>query len=196
MLNKVFRAFVVGLTILAVSACSAIKKQVRGEIKITISNQSPINICEVYFSDIDANFWCSSVLIGEDTIPAGSERTFTLAAQTYDLLARSCAKEVVYSISDISGDFTAVIGSASLLPVRAVNRTDFEICYVYSAPAGSGAWSEDLLGSVETILPANVRWFFLEEGLYNLRAEDCDHHVIAQSENFNPASGQNWEIGP
>jgi hypothetical protein len=195
-LKSIHRAVAFLLIILSISACSSIEREVQGEIEITFSNQSPLNLCEVYITEISANSWGANLLIKPDSIPAGGERAFTLAADTYDLLARTCAKEVVYSTSDVAGDFTAVIGGAGLLPVRAVNRTDLEICYVFAAPAGAGAWGEDLLGSVETILPANVRWFFLESGPVNLRAEDCDHNLIAIRENFDPSAGLNWEIAP
>lgn len=196
MYKKLLSVLATVLIILGLSACSAIKDDGQGGIKITISNQSQLNVCEVYISDIGENSWGDNLLIEEDLIPDGGERTFTLAADTYDVLARTCAEEVVYSVSDIASDFTAVIGGAGLLPVRLVNRTDSEICYVYAAPAGAGAWGEDMLGSVETVLPAQIRWLFLEEGLYDLRAEDCDHNLLAQSENFNPAAGQIWEIRP
>jgi hypothetical protein len=190
------RGLAFGLIFLAVSACSIAKGEGQSEIEITISNQSPLNICEVYVTKISANSWGDNLLIKPDTIPAGSERTFRLNSGTYDLLARTCAEEVAYSKSDIAGSYTAVIGGKGLFPVRAVNRSDLEICYIYATPAGAGAWGEDWLGSVETILPGKIRWFFFEEGLVNLRAEDCDHNLVEERDNFDPAAGLNWEIKP
>lgn len=190
--NLIALAF--GLILTAFSACSPLNSGGEDEIEITLSNQSQLNICEVYITKINADSWGDNLLIKPDTIPAGSEHTFKLNSGKYDLLARTCAKEVVFSKSDITQDFIAIVGGNGLLPLRAVNRTETEICYIYAAPAGAGAWGDDLMASVETILPGQVRWFFLEEGPVNLRAEDCDHTLVDQRENFDPAAGLNWEI--
>ncbi len=195
-MKYIIRILLYGLLLIAVSACSVLEQEDEDGLEITVSNQSAVNICEVYISPENSIGWGANLLTEPKVIKAGSEHTFTLKSGTYDMLVRSCSQAAVYSTSEIKSGVTALIGGPDRLPVRAINRTQVEICFVYITPTGAGDWGEDQLGLVEGLLPAGSRLFFVEAGAYNLRAEDCDHKIISQQENFDPASGQDWEIGP
>lgn len=196
MFKKILRLLSFGWLLIVVTACSVLAKEGQEGQEITISNQSGVEICEVFISPESSDGWGENLLADPEELPAGSQRTFTLKSGTYDLLVRSCGQAAVFSSSDIQGDFTALIGGTDRLALRAINRTQVEVCFVYIVPAGAGGWGEDQLGLVEGLLPAGSRLFFIEAGVYNLRAEDCDHNLISQQDNFDPAGGLDWEIGP
>jgi hypothetical protein len=182
--------------LLSVSACSMFSSNKQAELSITFSNESNLDICEVYISKENSNDWGVNLLIDDEMILGGNEKSFAVNRGVYDLLVRTCTKDAIFSKSGVNSDFLAVIGSSGQLPIRVANIGEIDICYFYIAPAGTGAWGEDQLGSVESINSGNSRIFFLEPGLYNLMAEDCDHIPLAQRDNYNPASETEWTIRP
>ncbi len=184
------------MVLLSGSACSGLFSGGQGTLNVTFSNQTNIDICEIYISKEKANDWGENQLAESETLAPGAEKTFSVKSGKYDLLARSCSKEALYSYRGVTGDFQAVIGGSGKSPIRAINAGTIEVCYIYIVPAGAGAWGEDQLGGVESILPGTTRLFFVEPGLVNLRAEDCNKNILSQVDNYDTASGLEWTIRP
>ncbi len=194
-MKLVFR-LIAFILLLSGSACAGLFSGGQGTLNITFSNQTKFDICEIYISTEKANDWGENRLAESETVAAGAEKTFTVKSGKYDLLVRNCSKEALYSYRGLTGDFTAVIGGPNKLPIRALNAGAIEICYIYIVPAGAGAWGEDQLGGVESIVPGATRVFFVEPGLVNLRAEDCNKNILSEVQNYDPASSMEWTIRP
>lgn len=191
---KTFKLIIGLILILQVSACSSLFAGNRSDITITFSNQTQIDVCEIYISSDNANDWGENKLTESERLADGAEKSFTVKRGNYDLLARSCGKESMYSYHEVSSDFTAVIGGQGKQSIRVVNWAKAEICFVFISPVGTGDWGEDQLGGVESIMPEARRLFFVAPGLYNLRAEDCNKNVLSEVDNFDPSNGLDWSI--
>ncbi len=192
---KNIRATFALILMTGISACASLFSGGQN-LNITFSNQTKLDICEIYISTENANDWGENKLSDTETLPSGAEKTFSVKRGKYDLLVRSCDKAAIYSNHGVSSDFIAVIGGAGEQPIRAVNGSKVEVCFIYIVPAGTGAWGEDQLGGVESILPGASRLFFVQPGSYNLRADDCNKNVLSEVDNFDPSSGQDWTIRP
>jgi hypothetical protein len=193
---KLFKYSIAAILIMSTFACAELFSGGQTAITVSFSNQTQIDICEIYISSEKANDWGENKLPDSDTLPPGGEKTFNVKRGTYDILARACTKEALYSYHGVAKDFTAVIGGPGEVPFRAANTGKIEICFIYIIPAGTAAWGEDQLGGVESILPGESRLFFVNPGFYNLRADDCNKNVISEVENFDLVAGSEWSIYP
>lgn len=163
-------------------------------LKIEIENRSNLPICEVYISPQHQSDFGENQLSENERISSAARRSFTLEAGEYDLLVRTCNEETVYSEAKINQNRRILIGGEGMLPLRVTNQTNREICYLYITQTEK--WGEDHLGKVESILPGNVRLFFLAPAVYHARALDCDENVLGEIRNVNLADSFDWVISP
>lgn len=178
----------IGLCFFILSACQT------QPLEIEIENRSNLPICEVYISpQHEADFGENQLPEGE-MIAGGAARGFTIEAGEYDLLVRTCNEETVYSEAKINQNRRILIGDEGKLPFRVTNQTGSEICYLYITQTEE--WGEDLLGKVESIMPGNVRLFFLAPAFYHARALDCDENVLGEIRNVNLVNSFDWVISP
>ena len=184
------------LIFLTVTACSGeLFAQPTGPA-IRIANQTGADICEVYISPAEAADWGLSLLPQDDRISAGAEKTFQASVSPADLLVRNCQAEVVYSQSEITSSVDVVIGGPQTNPLRLVNNTPTEVCYVYIVPAGQTDWGPDQLGGVESVLAGEARLFYLTPGRYNLRATACDDTILSEHPDREISQPDDWMIQP
>ncbi|MEW6649555.1 MAG: hypothetical protein AB1453_05125 [Chloroflexota bacterium] len=165
-------------------------------ITITIENQTGQPICEVYISPQDNSDFGRNKLEEGDPIEHQETRAFPVTSGEYDLLARNCQQETVFAQSGVTTDARFVVGSQGAQPLRLHNQTSDEICYIYFSPADSGAWGEDQLARVESILPGGLRIFYQPAGMYHVRAAGCDDRTIAEARNVNLNAPFDWVISP
>jgi hypothetical protein len=62
--------------------------------------------------------------------------------------------------------------------VTLVNDSGETICYVYISPTEDDYWGDDWLGSSETVPSGDRRGFDVEDGVYDLMAEDCNENQL------------------
>jgi len=188
-------SFLISLFVsLNLAACSA--GSVSGPaISLTIANQTPANICEVYASSQESNDWGASLLQEGNPIPSGEERAFQLPAGVYDILVLNCDGISIFSSAQISVSSRFQIGGAGWVPITIENAASGEVCYLYISIQAEGDWGTDQLGSVESILPGGVRIFYVPAGSYRLRAEDCARNPLQESVNLDSGAGLTWTIG-
>jgi len=72
-----------------------------------------------------------------------------------------------------------VVTTGGEIDITIVNRSPDEVCYVLISPSDDESWGDDLLGSDETIQPGASRVFSFDDGMYDVRAEDCDEAAMA-----------------
>lgn len=65
---------------------------------------------------------------------------------------------------------------ADTVPLALVNQTHDTVCFLYLSPRGRDAWSDDLLsGSID---PGHRRAIRLPPGVWDMRAENCEHEAV------------------
>src|SRR3989304_5676771 len=120
-------SFIISLILgLNLAACSA--SSVSGPaVNLTIANQTPAAICEVYASGEESNEWGASLLPEGTQILSGEERPIPLQAGVYDVLVRNCDGVTIHSSAQIAADTRIQIGGADLVPVTIENAASGEV---------------------------------------------------------------------
>ncbi len=162
----------------------------------TLENQSGQAICEVYISPHSNTDFGENHLQEGQRIESGQKHAFQVPAGEYDLLARTCDQETVFSQDGVNAESRFIIGGGDAQPLRLHNQTSAEICYVYFAAAQTGVWGEDQLARVESILPGEKRIFYQPPGAYHVRAAGCDDQTIAETRAVDLTQPYNWAITP
>ncbi len=179
---------------LILSSCAPDSESTPG-LNITIANQTPIAICEVYASAEASNEWGVDLLSEGQSISPGEDHAFQLPAGVYDLLVRNCDGISVHSSAQLTADTSVLIGGAGTVPLTIENASNAEICYLYHSNQPDGDWGADQLGSVESILPGGQRIFYVPAGSYRLRVEDCSHTLLQETTMLELGSGLTWAVG-
>lgn len=78
--------------------------------------------------------------------------------------------------------------------LRVINNTGDALCYVYIVPVGSESWGSDWLGEDNTISPSQAFIIDVETGMYHLRAENCDHEMLAESLDQHLQGDMHWVV--
>lgn len=164
-------------------------------INLTISNQTPAEICEVYASNQQSNEWGTSLLPEGSPINSGAERVFQLPAGVYDILVLNCDGISIFSSAQIGESSSIQIGGAGWVPITVENAANGEVCYLYISNQVEGDWGADQLGGVESILPGGVRIFYVPADSYRLRAEDCARNPLQESGILESGAGLTWLVG-
>lgn len=69
----------------------------------------------------------------------------------------------------------------AMASMQVVNETSTEVCWLYASPTTSSTWGDDRLGPYTTIAPGESFILQIDEGEYDLRAEDCDGNLIDEA---------------
>jgi hypothetical protein len=93
-----------------------------------------------------------------------------------------------------AGGFAAASASSLTASLDVLNNSPDSICYLYISPETSDSWGADWLGESETIAQGENRTFFMGPGLYDLRAEDCDNNVLAESHDNELDGEMEWGV--
>lgn len=152
-----------------------------GGLNIKIDNRSPMDICYVYISPSSADAWGADQLSDEETIGSGSSKSFSLAADTYDVRLENCDEHVVGTGWEISSAETLVVGDSRATTALLVsNESSTDVCYVYISSPSAEDWGADWMGDSESIPSGSSRVFFVESGTYDLDADDCDGETLVE----------------
>ncbi|MBN1177800.1 MAG: hypothetical protein JXD18_01200, partial [Anaerolineae bacterium] len=117
-------------------------------------------------------------------------RDFPLPAGTYDLLAEDCSHEQLYMeeglpvngvYSVIAGGGMGGAGDPGTTTVALINNSSEDICYAYYYPVGSSSWGDNALLEGDVISPGQRMWFSTPQGIFDLRAENCNHQEVMTS---------------
>ncbi len=145
-----------------------------GEIEVKVVNKSPYAVCYVQISDEGSDEWGDDQLGDEETIEAGDSMSFSLEEGVYDVLIRDCDAIPVESAAGISRNTTITVGGAGVVGLLLDNQSPVDICYVFISPSDNDEWGEDWMGEVENIPAGDQRVFYVDPGIYDLLAQDCE----------------------
>lgn len=168
-----------------------------GMAELTVQNNSGIVVCAVYISPVESESWGENALAKDDVLRSGSQHVFQIPEGSYDLRADDCNGNLVayYFGVDLAGRQTWSLDPVQRAPVRVVNNSSQEICYLYISPAGNETWGPDWMGQDTTIPAGSARTFQVPLGTYDLRADDCDHNPLSvQSGIPIEATGITWKL--
>ena len=162
--------------------------------EITVENQTPYEICYVYISQSDDD-WGNDVLSLDETIEAGTSRTFEVSAEMHDLLIQDCDAVTMGTAWELTEGVILTFGGAGLIPFRVVNESTALICTLSFTHPASAALGEDGMGVGEVLEPqGGERLFFVDPGLYNIFAEDCDAREVHSAAAFDVTADAVWTI--
>jgi hypothetical protein len=182
------------LTAAASNPTSTPRPVTGGDSEVVVSNRSPYDLCYVYISPVDSETWGENWLASDAVIMSGESRIFVVPGGLHDLLVRTCVDEAAaYTAWDFSGSQTFQVGDTGLVPIQVINGLAADICYVYISPPEADEWGEDWLASTEVIVPNDARVFFVEPGVYDMLARDCDGNILAETYGFD-AAAEYWAV--
>lgn len=78
-----------------------------GRVALLLDNRSASDVCYVYISPADSNWWTDDWLDPNVWIAAGGRRLFSVEPGTYDLLAQDC-----YSQATVTEEHGVVLGTS------------------------------------------------------------------------------------
>ncbi len=183
-------------TLLILLGCTAIRgPQAAAAFHVEVSNQSPKDICYVYISLSEMDSWGDNHLSSNETIAPNESQKFGLEEGTYDVKVENCDQVVMASAWEISSDTKLDVGKAGATASFLVeNTSDVEVCFIYVAPIDKEDWGEDWLGEMESFPSGARRLFFIEPGIYDLMAVDCDGNPVDQEYVVNLNEDVSWVI--
>jgi tRNA A-37 threonylcarbamoyl transferase component Bud32 len=171
-----------------------------GNIAVTLYNNASSTVCYVRYKPAGDASWAGD-LLGSSTLSSGSSFVAYLNSGYYDLQAEDCNNTVFqfesnvsvfsntsWNIYDNSGSNN---GSSGTLVIYNNNSTT--VCYVYYSDPGSSSWTGDLLGS-STLSSYSSFTAYLNQGYYDLQAEDCSHNVMNSITNYYVGSYTEWSV--
>ena len=97
---------------------------------------------------------------------------------------------VVGDLPDASAGGPGGTGIASL---TVYNLTGDSIWYIYISPSTSDSWGADWLGD-EVLLDGDSITFYLDEGMYDLAAEDSNGNIIAEEYEVYLSGDMDWTL--
>ncbi|NLE43366.1 MAG: hypothetical protein GX620_01490 [Chloroflexi bacterium] len=169
-----------------------------GNANLTMINDSGSEICYVYISPTDSEYWGDDWLGGEEIVQPDGQRRFSLPAGTYDLLAEDCSGNTIDERYDVSvaGALEWAVGGAPQGDLRLTlyNNSGSEICYAYISLSTSDTWGGDQLGN-STIPDGEYHDFMVTAGNYDLLAEDCNGNTVDERYGVTISSDRDWSIG-
>ncbi len=169
-------------------------EEVLANFTITLENDSPYPICEVYITHVDAENWGEDWLQGERIAP-GTSRRFPILEDEVDVEVWTCDGAVLTTFWELDQDAKLKVGASDLEPLRVTNSLGTDICSLYIADVETPDWGESWLPGFEVLEAGSERIFFLPQGLYDAMAEDCDGNIIAQVTLPVQVGGVDWEMG-
>lgn len=168
----------------------------RGEdaYRFTIDNQSPYEICYVYISPSDAEYWGDNQLVRNETLAPGESRDFEASSAPQDVLVQDCLETTLDSAWEVTGPFRLVIGDAGTVSLRVINDSYEDICYMLISPSAADRWGEDWLGMQEILSMSHERVFFVPPDTYDLMALTCDDIEIESVYEVNVSREYEWIV--
>ncbi|MFP4394850.1 MAG: hypothetical protein ACLFTI_06260 [Anaerolineales bacterium] len=162
---------------------------------LEISNQTPYEICYIFISESDAEYWGDDWLADEGVIGVGEVWIFEVPEGSHDVLAQDCEQVPLGTAWEVDTARTITLGGDNVVPLRVVNDTDTDICYMFIADVSQEEWGEDELGKWEVIdLSGGERIFFVEPGVYDLMAADCDSNTLEETYDVEIRAEELWRV--
>ncbi|MBN1487290.1 MAG: hypothetical protein JW981_06570 [Anaerolineae bacterium] len=177
---KRYFVFVALMSLLLLACGGAGGTTTSSPVEITISNQSPYDVCYVYISSEDSESWGEDQLGDQAIISPGESRSFERDPGTYDVLLKDCEEIPVESESGISRSSTITVGGPDVIALLLVNQTASEVWYVNISPSTNDNWGDDWLGGVESVASGGQRIFYVPAGTYDLRALDSEENTLVE----------------
>lgn len=165
------------------------------DFSLRLDNQSPYDVCYVYISSVGADGWESNLLDAAAVITPQTTRVFDLPAGEYDFLVENCDYAVLGSAWNFSANMDFVVGGNGLQPLRVTNTTGHVICDLFISPVAAEDWGYSFLGEREGIVDVGAHIFFVEPGIYDLRAKNCQGEILSEAFGIDLDEAADWVAG-
>lgn len=195
----------VGFLLITTLACSAFTRGQSQEsgtgdsasgFDIKVVNRSPDEICYVMISPSEDDNWGDDWLGDEETIEPGDTRVFSVPAGTYDIRVEACNEAAMATAWEVDDDVTLTVGDPqATVRLLVVNDSSTEICYIYISPSSADDWGDDWMGDMESLPSGWSRIFYVQPGVYDLQAADCDDNPLAEEYEVDLTEDVTWTLG-
>jgi hypothetical protein len=154
---------------------------------LTLNNYLDVPICYVYIVPTGSTDWGDDWLGSSEILDPDTSRDFALPAGTYDLRAEDCSHQQLYLEEGlpINGVYPVMVGGGmggagdpGTTSVALINNSSEDICYAYYYPVGSSSWGDNALWEGDVIAPGQRIWFSTPQGIFDLRAENCNRQEV------------------
>lgn len=164
-------------------------------LTITVDNRSPDEICYVLISPSSDENWGDDQLGSDETIVSGDSRAFTMDDDTYDVQVMDCDEAVMATAWEVSRDTTVEIGGRGAnVRLLVSNDSDTEVCFVFISPSTADDWGDDQLGEMQSLPPGFERLFYVDPGVYDLQASDCDGETLLEEYEVDLNTDLTWNL--
>jgi len=163
------------------------------QVVIEVVNRAPEDVCYVYISETDSDAWGDDQLGDDDTIATGSRMTFEFPPGMYDVRLENCDEATMETAWQVTSDTTVTAGADGATSwVLFENQSSVEVCYIFISPSDGDDWGDDWMGGNENIPSGAQRLFYVEPGVYDLLAQDCDQQDLAEVYEADLTDGRPW----
>ncbi|MGC9348525.1 MAG: hypothetical protein ACP5JG_10345 [Anaerolineae bacterium] len=164
-------------------------------VDITVTNRSPDEVCYVLISPSSSESWGDDQLADDETIAPGDSRTFSMDEDTHDVRAENCEEIAMATAWEISKDTTVTVGERGAdTRLLIVNDSNTDVCYVFISRTTADDWGEDWMGDMEQLVTGESRLFYVDGGLYDLQAADCDGEPLAEEYEVDITEDLTWTL--
>ncbi|HMN12655.1 MAG TPA: hypothetical protein PKD55_10075 [Bellilinea sp.] len=163
-------------------------------LTVTVKNQSPIEICEIYLTKETSEDWGDDLLL--KSIRQGETGSVSREPGTYDILVADCdsPSNSVYSGGNINVSSEITIGGSGTVALRIQNKQENDVCYIHFAPSSEAKIGDDRLGGVEIVPQDYSRYFFVHPDTYNVEVYDCDDNLLNSVNGLEVKGDTTWEV--
>jgi hypothetical protein len=174
------------------------------ETMLQIINKSAEDICYLYIVPAGSETWGPGLLGVGQTIPSNKFRKYPIETGMYNLRAENCNRETILETlnTHLQGEMSWVVlkavststASSPETTLNVINNGSEDICNLYIVPSEFDNWEDDLLNGSQRIPVGQSLIFPLENGMYNLKAENCDSELIAESFDSHIQGSMKWDL--
>ncbi len=164
---------------------------------ITVSNDSHAPICSVRIAPSGSDDWGDNWL-GSASLQAGQSKEFVVDAGTYDVAARDCSDAYLGVLWEVDKPEVLTIGGPGRTSNMVVqNDLEIDVCEIKISPADAEDWGDDWLQEEGAVITAGTAWrFWVEPGLHDILARDCDGEDLERVNDVDLAKNLRWVLRP
>ena len=136
--------------------------------------------------------------LGSETLEAGEWQEFAVDAGAYDVAVQDCSDAYLGVLWDVEEAEVLTIGGPGRTANLIVqNDLEVQVCEIGISPTESAEWGNNWLQEPGAVITPGTAWrFWLEPGLYDMLARDCDGEDLERFDDVDFTTNQRWVLRP
>jgi serine protease Do len=168
-----------------------------GRYHITVHNESPQPICSVRIAPTENDEWGENWL-GAEPLETGDWQEFAVDAGAYDVAVQDCSDAFLGVLWDVEQAEVLTIGGPGRTANLIVqNDLEVKVCEIGISPTESDEWGANWLQETGAVITPGTAWrFWVEPGLYDMLARDCQGEDLERFDDVDFTTNQRWVLHP